>query len=78
MSHEWPNVRMERKYPGLPRASYASSVRMDAEYEEYVPRKAVQAMLQKASSHEKGVPKDALSVSKIVPTSQGKDSLRKA
>lgn len=76
MSHEWPNVRLERKFPGLPRVAHASGVRMDAEYEEYVPRKAVQAMLQKASSHEKGVPKDALS--KSVNPSARKDRLAKA
>lgn len=61
MSHEWPNVRMERKFPGLPRTAHASGIRMDAEYEEYVPREFLEAALQKASSHEKGVPKDALS-----------------
>jgi hypothetical protein len=63
---------MERKYPGLPRAAHASGVRMDAEYEEYVPREFLEAELLKASSHEKGVPKDALS--KIDHPAARKDS----
>jgi len=37
----WPVVKMQRKFPGLPRPVYATEARMDTETERYIPESSL-------------------------------------
>ena len=40
----WPELTVERRYPGLPKIINPSTLHMDTERERYVPRAALQAV----------------------------------
>lgn len=72
------NKRREEQKLKARRDSNAENLSLEGAAGESMTNREAEARRRRLASNEKTAPKDGLSISKIVPTSQGKDSLRKA